>query len=413
MSNFSLTHANPSFEVNIFYPEAVNNIASLGQLEKSLGGKFNSAMWYLDWSDNFTPGIARSFQGHGTQPTLVWQPQINGAGLSYAKVSSGSYDQYLASFADSVRSLGFPIRISLAPEMNAEWEPWGVGNSGDAEGFKSFWKHTVNKFHERGANNVEWVWAPNIHHWGEKYSFQDLYPGDDWVDFMGLDGYNWGTSQSWCSWQSFREIFGSSYGDLVNLSGKKILITELASTESGGNKAQWITEMFYDISSSFGQIAGIYWFNINKETDWRIDSSNSSFRAFAQALGNDQPTILNSTDNADIKSNQENIQSDSGSSPSDQNKNTQENPTNTNPSANPLQFKPTDFELSLLPLAKTTFFTKKISETIPGKILGAMITISDNGWHLDDFINLETQLLIVSLVAIVSLGSTITLVLKY
>jgi len=251
--------ASPNFEINIFLPEAVNNPAAFSSLEQNLGLNFSSATWYLDWSDTFTPDIAQGFQSKGKIPELSWQPQINGSGVSYDAVTAGGYNNYIDSFARSVQSLGFKIRIDLAPEMNADWEPWGMGNPGNnPDNFKAFWQYTVNRFRADGATNVEWIWAPNIHYWGEKYSFADIFPGNDYLDFMGLDGYNWGTTQPGSTWQSFQDVFGPSYNDLRNLSSKKILITEVASAEQGGSKAQWILDMFQIIPNKFPQIAGIY-----------------------------------------------------------------------------------------------------------------------------------------------------------
>jgi len=268
-------------EVSIFLPGSAYNIAALDQFEKNLEVKFYSAKWYQDWSGNFSADVANRFHNHGAVPELTWEPSINGEGISYAEVSGGKYDTYLDRFAGNVKTLDYPIRISLAPEMNGDWTPWAFDKNGnDNENFKSFWRHIVERFRANGANNIEWIWAPNIHYYNEKYSYSDIFPGNDYVTFLGLDGYNWGASQSWSGWQSFAEVFGHSYSSLTALSSKKILIMEIGCTETGGNKAEWISGMFNDIRTRFPQIQGITWFNENKETDWRIESSQSSRQAF-------------------------------------------------------------------------------------------------------------------------------------
>jgi hypothetical protein len=236
----------------------------------------------LDWSDNFSKNIATNFANHGAIPELTWQPQSRGAGVNYQDVLAGKWDIYLNQFAQDARSMGFNIRISLAPEMNSDWVLWGTGRDGNsADGFQQFWRYVVEKFRANGANNISWVWTPNVQYYGQKYSYSELYPGDSWVDFLGVDGYNWGTSQSWSEWQSFREVFQPSYNALTNISGKKILIMETASTELGGNKAQWISQMFSDLPTVFPRVQGFTWFNINKETDWRINSSAAAQAAFS------------------------------------------------------------------------------------------------------------------------------------
>ncbi|MBI4795197.1 MAG: hypothetical protein HY790_05055 [Deltaproteobacteria bacterium] len=77
----------------------------------------------------------------------------------------------------------------------------------------------------------------------------NYYPGDDYVDLLGMDGYNWGTTQTmekngWQSrWRSFQEIFAPMYQELRSLSPHKpLLVFETASAMEGGDKAWWIKE---------------------------------------------------------------------------------------------------------------------------------------------------------------------------
>ena len=182
--------------------------------------------------------------------------------------------------------------------MNSDWEPWGVAVNGNTtEGEKSFWQYVVTRFRSAGASNVSWIWSPNTRFYDDPCSYSQIYPGDNFVDFVGLDGYNWGTTQSWSTWQSFSDVFGQSYNELTRLTGKKILIMEVSSAESGGSKAQWITDMFSDLRTKFPQIQGFTWFSINKETDWRIDSSQNAKIAFANGsngIGTSGSTSTNS-----------------------------------------------------------------------------------------------------------------------
>lgn len=273
--------ANP--EVSIFLPAGVSNVSAISSLESALGGKFYSCKWYQDWTGAFESGIASSFKTHGALPELTWQPQTSAGGINYDDVLNGKYNSYIDSFAGNVKSFGSPIRISLAPEMNGDWATWGITKNSPAKQ-QAFWQYVVNRFRADGVSNVNWVWSPNIRY-GDNYSYASLYPGDSYVDYVGLDGYNWGTTQSWGStWQSFAQVFAPSYNELTKLTSKKILIMETASAEAGGNKAAWITDMFAQIHNNYPQIQGFTWFSENKETDWRIDSSTASRDAFAAGM---------------------------------------------------------------------------------------------------------------------------------
>jgi len=157
------------------------------------------------------------------------------------------------------------------------------------------WRHVVDLFRAQGANNVTWVWCPNI---SGQYSSQleGLYPGDDYVDWTCMDGYNWGTTRG-NLWQTFTQVFAGSdfngnqntYQELLDLApDKPIMIGETASAESGGNKATWIKRAFgSELLTSFPQIRAIIWYDWNTndpELEWAVDTSPEALAAFASAI---------------------------------------------------------------------------------------------------------------------------------
>ena len=113
----------------------------------------------------------------------------------------------------------------------------------------------------------------------------NYYPGDEYVDWLCMDGYNWGTSQSWSNWQTFDEVYAPTYASLQQISpNKPIIIGEFASSDKGGDKAAWVTDAFQKIGSVYPQIRAAVWFNTNKETDWRMNSSPAVFDVFKKEL---------------------------------------------------------------------------------------------------------------------------------
>ena len=125
--------------------------------------------------------------------------------------------------------------------MNLSDNTWGPGVNGNTpEEFVAAWRHVVSVFRAVGATNVLWVWSPNVD-CGGQCPFDAFYPGDAWVDWVALDGYNYGPVDD-VPWMSMAQIFGPSYDDLTALTTKPLMIAETASTEEGGDKAAWITE---------------------------------------------------------------------------------------------------------------------------------------------------------------------------
>ena len=105
----------------------------------------------------------------------------------------------------------------------------------------------------------------------------DYYPGDAYVDWTGVDGYNWGTTNG--GWQTFQQVFKDIY-PLLAAKKKPIMIGEMSSAQAGGDKGKWIDEIIPTLRASFPLIKCLVWFDINKEADWRISSSPESEAAF-------------------------------------------------------------------------------------------------------------------------------------
>ncbi|WP_435747990.1 hypothetical protein [Nocardioides sp. SYSU DS0663] len=126
---------------------------------------------------------------------------------------------------------------------------------------------------------MTWSWSANVPYAGST-PLSSLYPGDAYIGRVGLDGYNWGTTQPWSTWQSFGEVFGQGVAELDALTTRPIHITETAAPEgAGGDKAAWITDMWAWLDAH-PEVTGVTWFSLLKEADWRIDSSEAALAAW-------------------------------------------------------------------------------------------------------------------------------------
>jgi beta-mannanase len=144
-------------------------------------------------------------------------------------------------------------------------EPWFYGNT--AADYGAAWRHVHAIFAARGATNVRWVWCPNSEG-ANNHLLTELYPGDTYVDWVGLDGYNWGDTRAWSTWRSLYSIFQANYETLVAMTKNPFMIAETASAESGGDKAAWIRwGLLDDLPTHFPRIAWVLWFDILKEAD--------------------------------------------------------------------------------------------------------------------------------------------------
>jgi beta-mannanase len=268
--------------------------AGLAAAEATAGRKANLIETYVHWGGGWSAftqlrsGIAAAI-AHGSTPVISWMsddPSAAGqAAYDVRSIAGGSWDAYARSWADGLRALRSPVLLRLDSEMNGNWmtySPGFGGNGTTAADFVAAWRHLHDIFRAAGATNVSWVWSPNVEYTGSQ-PLRPLYPGDAYVDWVALDGYNWGTTYGHV-WQSFGQVFDSSIAAVERLTSRPFMIAETASAEAGGDKAAWITGMFAELASR-RDIRGLIWFDLNKETDWRIASDPASAGAFRAGLG--------------------------------------------------------------------------------------------------------------------------------
>lgn len=228
-------------------------------------------------------------RSRGATPLVTWEPWAWGGGVNqpaYAldRVAAGDFDATITQWGQSLAAWGKPVMLRFAHEMNGNWYPWAEGVNGNQPGdYVAAWRHVHDVVAATGAANVQWVWSPNVPYWGST-DLAGLYPGGGYVDVVALDGYNWGTSQTWSSWVSPVDLFAPGITQLRSLApGKPVLIAETASSELGGSKPTWNTDLVSYLAAQ-PDVMGFVWFHMQKETDWRINSSASSATAFKSAL---------------------------------------------------------------------------------------------------------------------------------
>jgi hypothetical protein len=241
-------------------------------------------MWYQQWSEPLFYRLQLPHvQALGAAPLVTWDPSLNGVGVPFPQIVSGRYDAYLRAAAREAAAWGLPIYIRFAHEMNLRGSPFGPGHAGDtASQFVRAWRHVVRVFRQERATNVEWVWSPNVDCDG-KCPFKAFYPGNSWVDWVALDGYNY-ASVSHVPWMSFSRVFGASYRELTKLSPKPVMIAETSTASRGGSKPAWIRQTFRTIPSRYPRIRAVVWFDRVKETNWTVNSSPAALRAWRHVV---------------------------------------------------------------------------------------------------------------------------------
>ncbi len=110
---------------------------------------------------------------------------------------NGEFNAYLDLIADTatstVDSNGTPIPIIFRPfhENTGSWFWWGAAHATSGE-YKEIFRYTVEYLRDtRDVDNLLYAFSPNGVFGGDAQRYLDTYPGDEWVDILGYDSYDY------------------------------------------------------------------------------------------------------------------------------------------------------------------------------------------------------------------------------
>ncbi len=267
----------------------------LKEVENELGYKFEFVMSYYTLDTEYPEEEIRKIYDDGRIMMLTLHPWELGnlTDLIIPRIVEGEYDRHITEWANKIKELGEPVFIRFANEMNGDWDPWCAWFTGkDHDLYIEAWKRVYTLFKEAGAQNAYFVWNPHDRSYPDfKWNNPHLYyPGDEYVDWIGLTGYNNGASHEWDKWREFDQIYDVIYNEYRKLyPGKPLMITEFASSETGGNKAQWILDAYRYLRNKYTGIKIVVWFNqVDGRWEYPITSSPEARNAFMQAIKADR-----------------------------------------------------------------------------------------------------------------------------
>jgi hypothetical protein len=242
----------------------------------------------------FPTAPMESIRNYGAIPLLSWNSGVTGRESSsrhqLAEINSGRYDSYIREFAEAARAWGHPFFLRFDWEMNGNWFPWSQGVDGNSAGqFVPAWRRVHDIFDQVGATNATWVWCPYADAQNRLTPMRRYYPGDSYVDWTCLDGFNWGMNNKVnpLPWRSFDQLFRGSYEQIVKqiAPDKPMLLGEMASSGGGSLKAKWIRDMFKQLATRYQRVRGLIWFNqVDRGVQWPLETSPASSRAFSRGI---------------------------------------------------------------------------------------------------------------------------------
>jgi mannan endo-1,4-beta-mannosidase len=296
--------ARVSLTWGIFEPSAPQSLAPLAAIEKRLAFTFPIILHYQMFDEQFPVwGLDNAYRNgkyveltlqtaNSGQVNALYAKDTGNAGLVYA-ILDGQYDDYFIAYADKLKEFGHPVIFRLNNEMNGDWCWYSAFYTGkDAELYKALWRYIHDLFVARGVDNILWVWNPHdvslpAFKWNHYLAY---YPGDEYVDIIGLTGYNNGTYFSGERWRDFADIYPDLCDDYGRHFDKPFMITEFSSNSVGGDKVAWINAMFEQIKKLDRIKVAVWWSGVDFDQNgqpgriYLIDESEAILDTFKQRL---------------------------------------------------------------------------------------------------------------------------------
>lgn len=250
----------------------------------------NMAEYFLTWQQDFDPATVMDAYSHAELPLLSWEPWAGGSSdlakatgqpqYSLSTITDGAHDAYITKFAEAVRNSKWPIAMRFMHEMNGNWYPWSERVNHNAPGqFVAAWRHVHDIFAKVGATNVIWVWSPNVIRHFENISLAELYPGDAYVDWVGVTAYE-------VTEQTTDQLLDPTMNEIRRFTRKPMLITE-----TGGQpnkfKASWTADMLSWLPKQ-PDVVGFVWFEYDGvtggRTNWTFEGDPQTLEAFKAGI---------------------------------------------------------------------------------------------------------------------------------
>ena len=226
----------------------------------------------------------------------------------------GEFDSDLRAWAAAARDFGTPIIAEFGTEGNGEWFPWnaawnggaqtdGYGSASESDGperFRDAFRHIVELSRAEGAHNITWVFHANNQDIPDEpwNRLEDYYPGDEWVDWIGVSVYGAQTPLDE-EWPAFREMMDQAYPRLAALSERNpIAVLEFAATSGNalGKQEDWAKNALSDLlAARWPRVIGFSWWNEAWQNDddpahntnMRVQDNPALTAVFQELVGTD------------------------------------------------------------------------------------------------------------------------------
>jgi hypothetical protein len=286
----------------ILYDKTAN--ADIKTFETMTGKKHTGYLTYVGYGSSFPKAWIEDCKTNNAFAQIGYEPMDG--------LEAVTDTEYLHNFAKEANKSGIPIFIRWASEMNIFGDnPWATGKPTlYIEKFR-----LVSRIFKEEAPNVIMVWAPNWapNNIGDSTSSIDpYYPGNDFVDWVGVDFYQWGPN---CPYDrgvtdprdQLRYVYNKYSAIPFN---KPVFICEMGVShfDYWGNTPtdayqyciDGMNKIYQHLKPEFPKVKAVFWFDVDSHTS---NKANFQLTDDARVLNNYKNVISDSYYLSEIKSN--------------------------------------------------------------------------------------------------------------
>lgn len=257
---------------NPSHPGGITDLSEVRDLEGRLNQRFDIVSLYLPWGDTpdiqYPDSLIQNIYQRGAWPMITWEPWMNSFMRAdtipemyenrrvFEHITRGEFDAYIDGFARNLKSTGSPVFLRFAHEFDNPAYPWSESGGNTADAFIHAWRYVYRRFTALGAHNVIWVWNPF-----RAANVEAYFPGEDYVDWIGVTGLNYGKLNQDGQWHPFKSLYlpyREAFGKLPRL---PVMIAEFGSLAEGGDREEWLVEALTDGRKEFEEIRAWVFFN--------------------------------------------------------------------------------------------------------------------------------------------------------
>lgn len=266
--------------VGIITPQMPASYAPAESFQAATGADVGIVAYYSGWPEGFRSQFAETAWEHGSITMVDMDPP--GRENAMTQIADGKFDWYLNDFARAVKGFGRKVIINFGHEVNGSWFSYGYTHVQPAT-FVAAFRHLHEVFTDAGVRNVTWMWDVNVPVGSQTGPIASFYPGDAYVNWVGIDGYDWQAKRT------FTETFGTMIKQVKSVTSRPILVAETA-VLPGPNAAMQVASWLHGIESD--RLLGLVWFDVDKRHfqhtgdthDWKLEDDSSALAAFRAAL---------------------------------------------------------------------------------------------------------------------------------